>query len=217
MPNRARDLILPPKPNLAFEEALWKAGLTIVAGVDEAGRGAWAGPVYAGAVVLPNNDQISSQLIGVNDSKKCTPKQRESLALKIKQASACWGIGCASAQEIDQYGIVSSTRMAMMRALEGLNGLPCHVLIDYMTIPDLALPQTSLVKGDARSLSIAAASILAKTARDEVMRNLDLIYPGYGFSLHKGYGTRLHQSALESIGPCAAHRKSFAPIEALLQ
>ena len=156
--------ILPPVPDLAFETSLWSDHILYVAGLDEAGRGAWAGPVAAGAVILPDRVGIASRLQGVNDSKKLTPSERDAYAILIKEFCLGWGVGMASAAEIDQMGIVPATRLAMMRALAGLGVVPQHLLLDFITLPDNPLPQTPLVKGDARSLSIAAASILAKTS-----------------------------------------------------
>lgn len=204
---------IPLLPDLRFESELWKAGCTRVAGLDEAGRGAWAGPVSAGAVILPADPEIAARLNKVRDSKQMTPAERAFWVVEIKANAAAWGVGFASHQEIDQLGIVPATRLAMIRALENLGAFPDHLLIDALHLPQINLPQTSLIKGDARSLSIAAASILAKTARDGLMCQLDEQYPEYGFARHKGYGTAIHQAALQRIGPCAVHRFSFAPIK----
>ncbi len=205
-------LVLPDFPDLTFETILWNQTYRFVAGLDEAGRGAWAGPVAAGAVILPPKPEMAGILAGVNDSKQLSPDQRECMAVLIKQACPYWGVGMASASEIDQLGILPATRLAMRRALDHLPVVPQHLLIDFITLPDLALAQTPLVKGDARSLSIAAASILAKTSRDALMRELDEQYPGYGFARHKGYGTAKHQKALSEKGPSAIHRFSFRPV-----
>jgi ribonuclease HII len=210
-------LILPSAPDLAFETSLWNDHILYVAGLDEAGRGAWAGPVAAGAVILPDRVEIASQLQGVNDSKKLTPSERDKYAILIKKFCLGWGVGMASAAEIDQMGIVPATRLAMKRALAELCVIPQHLLLDFITLPDNPLPQTPLVKGDARSLSIAAASILAKTSRDAFMVEQDRLYPGYSLAQHKGYGTSLHQMALKTLGSCEIHRKSFQPIRCLLQ
>jgi ribonuclease HII len=201
--------LLPPKPDLSFELALWEAGIMTVAGIDEAGRGALAGPVAAGAVILPPELEIAGWLKGVRDSKQVTPFQREIAREKILQYAAAWGVGFASAEEIDQMGILPATRLAACRALEALTTPPLHLLLDYLFLPDIATPQTSLIKGDCRSLSIAAASILAKTSRDALMQELDLTYPGYGFATHKGYGTLAHRVALRSLGASPVHRISF--------
>jgi ribonuclease HII len=212
MPPFDRSLI-PAEPDLSFELALWDAGLAAVAGIDEAGRGALAGPVSAAAVILPPDPSMVGCLKGVRDSKQLTPDQRERAREKILQYAAAWGVGYATNEEIDQIGILPATRLAACRALEALSIIPAHILLDYLFLPDINLPQTALIKGDCRSLSIAAASILAKTARDAVLRELELTYPGYGFAAHKGYGTVAHRSALQRLGVCPAHRLSFALIE----
>ncbi len=204
---------IPPAPDLRFENRLWDAGLPRVAGVDEAGRGAWAGPVSAGAVILPPGAEIAARLRGVRDSKQMIPAGRARWAEVIKEQALAWGVGFASSQEIDALGIVPATRLAMARALACL-GMPAgHLLVDALRLPEIALPQTPLVKGDARSLSIAAASVLAKTARDALMVQLDEQYPAYGFARHKGYGTASHMQALQRVGPCPLHRFSFAPVK----
>ncbi len=185
----------------------------MVAGIDEAGRGALAGPVYAAAVILPaaHND-LTQALAGVNDSKKMTRAAREHWADSLPQIVVAWAVARASAEEIDRLGIAAATRLAAQRAVESLVVAPDHLLLDYLRLP-LQIPQTSLVKGDARSLSIAAASILAKTARDACLRALDTEYPGYGFAAHKGYGTPQHLTALQTLGPSPVHRRSFAPLQ----
>jgi ribonuclease HII len=200
---------LPPRPTLEFEAALWQAGARYVAGIDEAGRGPLAGPVTAAAVILPPDPAVAGQLWGVRDSKQMTPGQRETWAACLKRLALAYGVGFASAQEIDALGILPATRLAARRALDGLALAPEHLLLDYLKLSGCRLPQTSLVKGDARSLSIAAASVLAKTARDALLCDLDGQYPGYGFAAHKGYGTRAHLAALDRLGPCQLHRKTF--------
>lgn len=202
--------LLPPEPDLSFELALWKAGLTSVAGIDEAGRGALAGPVTAAAVILPPELVIAGYLKGVRDSKQMTACQRERMREKILQFAAAWGVGFATSEEIDHKGILPATRLAACRALEALTVPAMHLLLDYLFLPDNPTPQTALIKGDCRSLSIAAASILAKTSRDALMRELDLTYPGYGFATHKGYGTFAHHKALQRMGASPVHRISFA-------
>jgi ribonuclease HII len=201
--------LLPSEPDLSFELALWDAGLTTVAGIDEAGRGALAGPVAAAAVILPPEQEIAGCLKGVRDSKQMTACQRERVREKIIQYAAAWGVGFATAGEIDQIGILPATRLAACRALEALSLYPLHLLLDYLFLPDIPTPQTALIKGDRRSLSIASASILAKTSRDALMRELDLTYPGYGFAAHKGYGTLAHREALLRMGASPVHRISF--------
>ncbi len=215
MPVKFDRALIPVSPDLSFEQALWEEGVEQVAGVDEAGRGAWAGPVAAAVVVLPHRERLLQDLNGVRDSKEMTPAQRTRWAGTIRAVAAGWGVGLASNAEIDALGILPATCLAVQRALEALEGASCapqHLLLDYLRLPGSPLPQTALVKGDARSLSIAAASVLAKTARDALLVELEAVYPGYGFALHKGYGTAAHQRALEALGPCPAHRFSFAPV-----
>ncbi len=199
---------LRPFPTLEFELNLWNAGFCRIAGLDEAGRGAWAGPVAAAVVILPANPALTNILYRVRDSKLMTPLARETWAPLIKESALGWGVGFASAEEIDSHGILPATKLAATRALENL--VPDYLLTDFLVFRDIDLPQTALVKGDQQSLSIAAASVLAKTARDEIMRTLDDEYPGYGFFRHKGYGTRYHQEALKNLGHCAIHRNSFS-------
>jgi ribonuclease HII len=197
-------------PDLFHEKKLWRAW-SHVAGLDEAGRGALAGPVCVGAVILPSGlSRLSQTLSGVRDSKQLTPRKRDHLAPRIKQAALAWGIGFASAAEIDGLGIVPATRLAACRALEALPTLPEFLLTDFrLELPELNLPQAALVRGDQRSLSIASASILAKTARDELMTGLDAQYPAYGFARHKGYGSLAHRKAVAEFGFSPIHRKTF--------
>ena len=206
-------IAIPDKPTIDLERELWTAGVRNVAGVDEAGRGAWAGPVCAAAVILPNDPTISRLLMGVRDSKRMTPNQRELWRGRIKSTAVNWAVAFASYKEIDTQGIVPATCLAMNRAINHLKYKPKHLLVDYLTIQDCNLPQTSLPKGDARSLSIAAASVLAKTARDELMVKLDKQYPGYGFARHKGYGTPQHRQALHHLGLIPVHRRSYSPMK----
>jgi ribonuclease HII len=197
-------------PDLAFEHRLWQSGLTYIAGMDEAGRGALAGPVAVGAVILPNKRRLSSTLNGVRDSKQMTPLAREQLAPLIKESALAWSVGFASPEEIDSLGIVAATRLAALRALESLSIIPDFLLTDFrLELPELDIPQTSLVKGDVKCFSIAAASVLAKTARDALMCELDLQYPSYGLGKHKGYGTPFHRRALKRLGYSDIHRKTF--------
>ncbi len=198
-------------PDLTYEEQLWKS-CNHIAGLDEAGRGALAGPVCVGAVILPNDLSLPYQaLSGARDSKQLAPRKRFQFAEQIKQAALTWGIGFASAEEIDLMGIAPATRLAASRALEALPLLPDFLLTDFrLELPELDIPQASLVKGDQRSLSIASASILAKTARDEFMFTMDLQYPEYGLSRHKGYGTLLHRKAIIKYGHSSIHRKTFS-------
>jgi ribonuclease HII len=204
---------LPKFPTLDFEQFLWNDGFARIAGIDEAGRGAWAGPVCAAAVILPSKPGLTRTLDRVRDSKLMTPLARETWAPRIRETALAWGVGFASAEEIDALGIVPATKLAATRALKSLSPdhrFPDYLITDYLLFPELDLPQTAFVKGDRRSLSVAAASVLAKTARDARMRKLDGQYPGYGFARHKGYGTRIHQEAIKSLGMCTIHRKSFA-------
>ena len=215
MPAKYDRSLLPPSPDLSHEMALWQAGIRLVAGIDEAGRGALAGPVAAAVVIFPADPEISLQLVGVNDSKQLTPASRQRWAERLPALALAYGIGFASHHEIDQLGILPATRLAVCRALEKLGTPPQHLLIDYLDLPECSLPQTPLVKGDARSLSIAAASILAKTARDAHLCRIDVQYPGYGFARHKGYGTVAHRLAIGRLGLSEVHRRSFqfSPIQ----
>jgi ribonuclease HII len=202
-------------PTLKFENHYWTGGLQYVAGLDEAGRGCWAGPVCAAAVILPPENKIIKKLRGVRDSKQMTALQRIYWSVEIKSCAISFGVGFSSNNEIDRIGIVAATRLAMRRALDFLTIQPHFLLLDYMLLPTLDLPQVSLVKGDVQSLSIAAASVLAKTERDRIMVEMDEIYPGYGFAQHKGYGTPQHQQNLKKIGTSPIHRFSFAPVRDL--
>jgi ribonuclease HII len=204
-------------PDLSFELPLWQQGVSRVGGIDEAGRGSWAGPVAAAVVVLPPNLGLLEILHGVRDSKQMTPNQRQQWSLEIKRQAAGWGVGLASAAEIDALGILPATRLAACRALEALSVSPQYLLLDFIKLPTVNLPQQPLVKGDARVLSIACASVLAKTSRDALMIELDSQYPGYGFARHKGYGTACHQVALQQSGPSPIHRLSFAPLKFLVK
>ncbi len=182
-----------------------------VCGVDEAGRGPWAGPVTAAAVILDPNAIPD----GLNDSKKLSEKARDRLEIEIMASALAWGVGEASPEEICQLNIVQATGLAMRRAMAQLAIAPVFALVDGNYAFDLACPVRTVIKGDGRSLSIAAASILAKVARDRVMYQLDAVHPGYGFAAHKGYGVPAHASALRQLGPCAAHRLTWGPILAL--
>lgn len=198
-------------PDTLFETELWNSGLKHVAGLDEAGRGALAGPVSVGAVILPNDPPLlTSALAGARDSKQMTPPQRERLADQIREVALHWSVGFASAEEIDLQGIVRATRLAALRALHQFPILPQYLLTDFrLELPQLAVSQTSLVKGDAHCLSIACASILAKTERDAILRELGTRHPGYGLEKHKGYGTQAHRLALKRLGFSSVHRKTF--------
>ncbi|MCX6890609.1 MAG: ribonuclease HII [Verrucomicrobiota bacterium] len=201
---------------LDHERALWRQGLTLVAGVDEAGRGPLAGPVVAAAVVFPCGwleAGLDSRLRGLNDSKQLTEAQREEYyAILTAHPEIRYAIADADAGLIDRINILQATHRAMNAALEQLRPPPQHVLVDGSPVKSMRLPNTPLVKGDARSYSIAAASVLAKVTRDRLMREFDRLYPGYGFAEHKGYGTPQHLAAIRRHGPCPIHRRSFAPI-----
>lgn len=197
------------QPTLERETQFWELGLTYVAGLDEAGRGCWAGPVAAAAVMLAPG----TALPGVRDSKQLSPARRAELSELIVARALSWGVGFASAQEIDALGIVSATRLAMTRALQQLTPPPQALILDALTLPETALPQMAFPRADATVLSVAAASILAKVHRDRWMSEVaEALYPGYGFARHKGYGTKEHQAALRAWGPCPLHRQTFAPL-----
>lgn len=199
-------------PDFALEQALLDQGYARVAGVDEAGRGPWAGPVVAAAVVL----DPTSIPDGLNDSKKLPESKRESLFQEVF-LHADVGVGIADVERIDRDNVLQATLWAMGAALRGLKMPADYGLIDGNRRPDLACPCETVVKGDGRALSIAAASIVAKVTRDRIMTDLATAFPIYGFERHKGYGTAFHQQALAKAGPCEHHRKSFAPIRALLE
>jgi ribonuclease HII len=197
-------------PDLTFEKNLWPY-YPYIAGLDEAGRGALAGPVAVGAVILPPEKALLTRaLAGVRDSKQMSPREREALAPRIRETALNCCVAFASAEEIDALGIVRATRLAAVRAVEGLALTPQYLLTDVrLEVPQLEIPQTSLVKGDALCLSIAAASVLAKTARDALMRELDARFPDYGLGKHKGYGTLAHRLAVTRLGCSSIHRKTF--------
>lgn len=216
MKRRLPKIEVPRHPDLRFEIPLWESGFTAVAGLDEAGRGAWAGPVAAGAVILPVSaaeEGLLERLHGVRDSKVMTSRQRTLWAAQIRGIAFAWGVGFAESHEVDDMGIVPATRLAMKRALQACGCAAQHLLVDAVRLPEIIIPQQALIKGDARSLSIAAASVLAKTARDAVMIEMEERFPGYGFAMNKGYGTAVHRAGLDEIGPCPMHRFSFAPVK----
>ena len=190
---------------LEFEKMYEEQGYKSVCGVDEAGRGPLAGPVYAAAVILPQGLEIE----GVNDSKKLSEKKREELFDVIKEKAVSYCIASASVEEIESLNILKATMLAMKRAVEGLAVPADFVMIDGNKTPELSVPCTSIVKGDAKSISIAAASILAKVTRDRVMKEYAEKYPQYGFEKHKGYGTEAHRKAILEYGPSEIHRMSF--------
>jgi ribonuclease HII len=197
---------------LQFESALWAEGVLHVAGVDEAGMSPLAGPVAAAAVIFAPGSRIP----GVDDSKKLDAGTRDRLAVEIKERAVAWSVAFAEVEEIDRINIYWAGLLAMRRAVEGLSLAPQHILIDARRLRELQTPQQAIVNGDGKSLTIAAASILAKTARDALMRKLDAEYPGYGFSRHKGYPVREHVAALARLGASPVHRRSFAPVRTVL-
>ncbi|MCR4724363.1 MAG: ribonuclease HII [Clostridia bacterium] len=191
---------------LTHERRLWDSGRSYIAGVDEVGRGPLAGPVVAAAVILPRDFDV----LGIDDSKKLSPKKREELFEVIKAKALAWAVGWVGPERIDEINILEATKEAMTQAVQGLSLQPDHVLIDgNFTVRALALPQTAIVKGDANSTSIAAASILAKVTRDRYMEEMDAVYPGYAFASNKGYGTKAHYDGLKAQGPTPIHRKTF--------
>jgi ribonuclease HII len=200
-------------PTLALETVLIQSCGGPVCGVDEAGRGPWAGPVAAGAVILDPDDLPA----GIDDSKVLTAERREALEIEIKARAIAWGVGFASVEEIAELNILHATGLAMCRAVEALAVQPVAALVDGNYRFKLPCDVQTVVGGDGLSLSIAAASILAKTARDRLMVAMDAEYPGYGFASHKGYNAPVHQAALRTLGPCPAHRRGWAPIRALLE
>lgn len=180
-------------------------GCSLICGVDEAGRGPLAGPVTAGAVILPKDCMI----LYLNDSKKLSEKRREELFLEIREKAVSYSVGIVGPERIDEINILQATYEAMRQAVSGLGVVPDLLLNDAVTIPELAIPQVPIIKGDAKSVSIAAASILAKVTRDHRMEEYDRQFPQYGFAKHKGYGTAAHVAALREFGPCPIHRRSF--------
>ena len=189
----------------AYESAAHRRGFVQVCGIDEAGRGPLAGPVFAAAVLLP----VGAEIEGLNDSKKLTEKKREQLFDVIQKTALSYSIAFATEQEIDTINILQATFLAMRRACEGLSVRLDYVLVDGNRMPPLDIPGETIVKGDACSANIAAASILAKVSRDRLMLELDKLYPEYQFAKHKGYGTKLHRECLLQYGPCPIHRRSF--------
>ena len=180
-------------------------GCSLICGVDEAGRGPLAGPVAAGAVILPKDCTI----LYLNDSKKLSEKRREELFLEIREKAVSYSVGIVGPERIDEINILQATYEAMRQAVSGLGAVPDLLLNDAVTIPELAIPQVPIIKGDAKSVSIAAASILAKVTRDHLMEEYDRQFPQYGFAKHKGYGTAAHVAAIREFGPCPIHRRSF--------
>jgi ribonuclease HII len=197
---------------LRYERELWAGGVTLIAGIDEAGMSPLAGPVAAAAVIFPPETRI----VGVDDSKKVDPTERARLVPLIKQHAVAWAVVFVEPEEIDRINIYWAGIRAMERAVQGLASAPQHLLIDGRRLKTVTLPQKKIIGGDGKSLSIAAASILAKTARDARMLELDAAYPGYGFARHKGYPVAEHVAALSKLGACPVHRRSFAPVREAL-
>jgi ribonuclease HII len=206
-------------PDFSREADFQKKGYLNIAGVDEAGRGPWAGPVVAGAVIFENDEKLIAELIaaGIRDSKKISEKKREKLYDFIIQNSRAWGVGIVSEKIIDEINILNATKLAMKLALEKMSVRPDFLLIDGNGIlQDFPARQIAVPRADQTVLSVSAASILAKVTRDRILIQFEEKYPGYGFAKHKGYGTQIHMDALIKLGPCEIHRRSFAPIKKLL-
>jgi ribonuclease HII len=202
-------------PNLHKEIALLKQGYRFIAGLDEAGRGAWAGPVVAAAVILPlQRPNLAETLNGLDDSKKLNPLEREQFFKLIHEAALAVGVGLAPAALVDEINVVGATRYAMQQALAQLSIAPDYLLLDHLRLPAVNVPQDAFPKADAISLTVAAASVVAKVTRDRLMVQFDQEYPGYAFNRHKGYGTSAHRIALAEHGPCLLHRMSFRPLTA---
>ena len=197
---------------LAYEKECYVCGIELIAGVDEVGRGPLAGPVVAAAVILPKGSKIP----GLNDSKKIPKSKHKEIYEAVLQEAIAIGIGVKDNQVIDQVNIYEATKLAMMEAIGQLDPQPQHLLIDAMKL-DLSIPQTSIIKGDANSLSIAAASIVAKVTRDQMMEDLDQLYPGYDFAQNAGYGTANHLAGLHKLGVTAIHRRSFEPVKSMCE
>ena len=206
---------MPAKPDWSVERLLWNQGYMQVAGVDEVGRGPLAGPVTAAAVVFSPTFK-KSDLPGLNDSKKLTALARERLSPRIWTFAEGVGIGIASHDEVDSLGIVDATKTAMIRAIRQLGNQVDHLLVDAIPLSTGGLPCRAIIHGDALCSSISAASIVAKVARDGIMQEMDVLYPGYSFSQHKGYSTEIHIAALKQLGPSPIHRRSFAPVQRVL-
>jgi ribonuclease HII len=204
-------------PSFVAEKQFQRQGLILVTGLDEVGRGAWAGPLVAGAVILPVATRaLRRALAMVNDSKQLRPAQREECASVIRAQAIATAIGIVNVLELDALGIVKATRAAMRRAIVALNMQPQALLIDAFPLPDCNLPQRAIIRGDSHSFSIAAASIIAKVERDAMLCQLHAQYPQYQWASNKGYGTAAHQKALREFGPSPEHRRSFAPVSQLV-
>jgi len=210
-----KDRALSQFPNLDEEDKLKSQGYELIAGIDEVGRGALAGPVVAGAVILPHPANLSWFGL-VRDSKELNYRKRESLFDLISKEAIAVGIGIVPPQTIDSINILKATRLAMMQAVEKLPKQPSFLLIDRLSLSQCPIPQMGITRGDKSCLSIACASIIAKVTRDRIMEELDIMYPGYGFAEHKGYGTRKHIFCLQKLGPSPIHRLYFAPVRNII-
>ena len=199
------------KEMLRKEQVIWDSGLSFIAGIDEVGRGPLAGPVVAAAVILP----MDFEIVGINDSKQLSSEKREELFDVIQKHAIAIGIGIKDQDIIDDVNIYQATKLAMLEAVQKLPQNPDYLFIDAMRLPT-SIPQESIIKGDSKSLSIAAASIVAKVTRDRMMSEYDRLYPGYGFARNSGYGTKIHLEGLEKLGVCPIHRRSFAPVRKAL-
>lgn len=202
------------KPSFSEEKRLRRQGYRLIAGIDEAGRGAMAGPVTAAAVIMPHGLK-ADWVEQVRDSKQLSPAARESLYPFIRSAAISFGIGFISPEVIDYINILEATKLAIREAVNQLDPTPEYLLIDYLVVPDLFLPQKGVSDGDSVCFSIACASILAKVARDRLMDGFDRLYPGYGLARHKGYCTGEHKTSLEALGPSPIHRRTWQPLQAL--
>jgi ribonuclease HII len=195
-------------PNLNYEKKLWAKGCKLVAGLDEAGRGSWAGPLVAGAVILPSKFKIK----GIKDSKLLSPEKRKELFLAITKNCVSWGVGIVTQEEIDKWGIGPANRLVFERAVKNLSQVPQFLLVDGVKIFSANIPAEFVVKGDQKIMSIAAASIVAKVIRDKILEDLHNDYPEYNFAKHKGYGTEEHLRLINQYGICEIHRMSYRPI-----
>ncbi len=203
------------RPTFIEENSMWQLGYRYIAGIDEAGRGPLAGPVVAAAVILPKEFEADWKPL-VNDSKQLSPSTREKLFPSIHEVAISIGVGMSDAQTIDRKGIVKATRLAMKKAVDQLTPPPDFLLVDYLHIPEVKLPQKGITYGDCLCFSIACASIIAKVTRDHLMVEMDKIYPEYKFAEHKGYGTPEHLECLQRLGPSPIHRCSFQPVRDLM-
>jgi len=201
------------KPTRKEERKLLTQGFRLIAGVDEAGRGAWAGPLVAAAVILPAKHKIK----GINDSKKLKPEQRDKLYVQITRSALSWAVHLVHHDEIDKNGIAKANHLALQQAVKKLKPSPDYVLIDALEVELGNTPSQSIIKGDEKIVSIAAASIIAKVTRDQLMHGWHILYPAYSFHIHKGYGTERHAKALKKHGPSPIHRQSFLPIKRLIR